>query len=86
MLFMLGNGLMAKNREKEELYMEMAVSMQGSLSIKIHMELVIFNILTKISILDNLLREKNMEGETISSAKVPFSVECGKMMPKYKAN
>ena len=50
------------------------------------MVLEIFSTQTKTSTLDNLMREKNMGKEIISSVKEQFSVENGKMIKKYKAN
>jgi len=74
------------SKEKEELFTKMVVCMQGSFWIKFHTELVIFNTRIKTSTLDNLLRVKNMEKETISSVKVQFLVDFGKMIKNFKDN
>jgi hypothetical protein len=60
--------------------------MQDSSEISCLMAWETFSIPTKISISDNLLREKNMEKETIFLAKEPFSVGYGTMILKFKGS
>lgn len=72
--------------EREEWCIKTVVCMLGSSRAKFLMELGILNIQTKTSILDNSLREKNMERATTSSVKELYSVVDGRMMKNYKVN
>ena len=81
-IFISDNGEMAKNKERGEWYMEMAVCMQDSSKTNSRMELETFSMLIKINILDNSLKEKNMGKEIISLVKALFSVDIGKMTLK----
>lgn len=74
------------NKEKVELYTMTVQSTMVNSVINYLGELVIFNTLTRTSILDNLMREKNMAKATIFSVKVHFLQEAGKTITKFKVN
>lgn len=85
-LFMLVNTMKELNKEKEELFIKMAVFMQDNLLMKFLMELEIFSIQIRTNTLDNFLKEKNMEKETTFSAKAQFLVDVGRKTKNLKAN
>lgn len=85
-LFMLVNTMKELNKEKEELFIKMAVFMQENLLMKFPMELEIFSIQIRTNTSDNFLKEKNMEKETTFSAKAQFLVDVGRKTKNLKAN
>lgn len=85
-LFMLVNTVKELNKEKEELFIKMAVFMQENLLMKFLMESEIFSIQIRTNTSGNFLKEKNMEKATIFSAKAQFLVAVGKMTKNLKAN
>ncbi len=74
------------NMEKEGWCILTVVYMLDSLKTKCLMEWVILNIQTKTNILDNSLREKNMERATTFLVKELYSVVYGRMIKNYKAS
>ena len=85
-MFMSDNSIKESNKEKVELFTVTAQSTMANSVIKYLGELAISNTLTRISTLDNLMKEKSMVRETIFSVRVQYLQEAGKTIIKFKAN